>query len=116
MTVSTRQLAAAGATWVDGPEVGGWIAERLGPFGPSVGHAVPLGYAAYAVVPIVPDDDGEPVETLGALEPVLGGLAAFTQEQPVHTAMWDGWGWWYAPIKYRRDCRSSTAGSRRLAA
>jgi hypothetical protein len=78
MTVSSRHLAAAGATWVDGPEVGGWIAERLGPFGPSVGHAAPLGYAAYAVVPIVPEDDGEPFETLGALGPVLDDLEAFT--------------------------------------
>jgi hypothetical protein len=95
MTVSSRQLAAAGAMWVDGPEVGGWIAERLAPFGPSVGHAAPIGYAAYAVVPIVADDDGEPFETLRALEPVLGALEASTQDQRVHTAMWDGWGWWY---------------------
>jgi hypothetical protein len=95
VVVSSPHLAAAGAAWTPGPTVGGWIAPRLGPFGPSVGHAVPLGYEAYAVVPIVPREDGEPEETLGALDPLLEVLAPFTGGQPVHTAMWDGWGWWH---------------------
>src|SRR4051794_6054369 len=95
MTPSSSFLIAANAAWADGTDVGGWIADRLAPFGPSVEHATPLGYAAYAVVPIVPDDDGEPFETLRSLGPVLDTLDAFTGNQPVHTAMWDGWSWWY---------------------
>jgi hypothetical protein len=95
LTVSSPHLDAAGATWTPGPAVGGWIAPQLGPFGPSVSHATPLGYEAYAVMPTVPHDDGEPEETLSSLDPVLETLARFTDGQPVHTAMWDGWDWWY---------------------
>lgn len=95
LTVTSPHLDAAGAAWTDGPSAGGWIAPRLAPFGPSVGHAVPLGCEAYAVVPIVPHDDGEPEETLGSLDPVLDVLARFNGDQPVHTGIWEGWGWWY---------------------
>ena len=89
-------LHAVGAAWEDGPHAGAWIAGRLGPFGPSVGHAVPLGYPAYAIVPIPWDEDAEdddaPVIVLDALLDVLG---PFTGEQLVHCGMWDGFGWWY---------------------
>lgn len=57
ITVVCPHLVAVDAAWDDGPDPGRWIADRLGPFGPSVGHAVPLGYAAHAVVPIPADED-----------------------------------------------------------
>ena len=64
--------------------------------GASVGHAVPLGYPAYAVVPVPPDDD---LQTdggyLSVFEAVLDVLGPFTGDQPVHCGMWEGWGWWY---------------------
>ncbi len=69
-------------TWDETPEAGAWIAERLAPFGPTVGHAVPLGYEAYAVVP---------VERFGDL---IGVLGPCTGEQLVHCGMWEGFGWW----------------------
>ena len=43
ITVVCPHLVAVDAAWDDGPDAGRWIADRLGPFGPSVGHAVPLG-------------------------------------------------------------------------
>lgn len=90
-------LAAAGAAWDDGPQVGRWIADRLAPFGPSVGHAVPLGYAAYAVAPLWPDDDADVGRgCLAALEALIDVLERFTRDRPVHCAMWEGWSWWYA--------------------
>ena len=90
-------LVAAGAAWDDGPDAGGWIAGRLGRFGPSVGHAAPLGYPAYAVVPMPPpDDDLEPDRgCFSPIEALLDALAPFTGDQPVHSGMWEGWGWWY---------------------
>jgi hypothetical protein len=57
VTVVSPHLVAVDAAWDDGPYAGGCISDRLGPFGASVGHAVPLGYPAYAVVPIPPYDD-----------------------------------------------------------
>jgi hypothetical protein len=57
VTVVSPHLVAVDAAWDDGPAAGGWIADRLGPVGASVGHAVPLGYPAYAVVPIPSDGD-----------------------------------------------------------
>lgn len=95
MTVRSPFLTAAGADWVDGTAVGDWIAKQLGPFGPSVVHAVPRGYADYAVAPITADDDGEPFETLRSLQPLLDRLDAFTGNQLVCTAIWEGWGWFY---------------------
>jgi hypothetical protein len=96
-TVVSPHLAAAGAAWDDGPRAGDWIAGRLGPFGPSVGHATPLGYPAYAVVPLPPrrDDADGGRGCLRTIEALLDVLAPFTGEQPVHTGMWDGWSWWY---------------------
>ena len=90
--VVSRHLALAGAAWDDGPAAGGWIAGRLAPFGPTLGHAVPMGYAAYAVVPI-PDED--PDGDLGVIDRLLGILAPFTRTGTTHTGMWDGWHWWY---------------------
>jgi hypothetical protein len=97
VTVVSPHLAAVDAAWDDGPGAGGWIADRLGPFGASVGHAVPRGYPAYAVMPVPPDEDpaGHPDAALCAIEALLDVLGPFTGEQPVHAGMWDGWGWWY---------------------
>ena len=96
VAVVSPHLVAVDAAWDDGPDAGRWIADRLGPFGPSVGHAVPLGYPAYAVVPIPPDDDVQPGGgCLFAIEGLLDVLGPFTGDQPVHSGMWDGWGWWY---------------------
>lgn len=72
-------------TWDETPEAGAWIAERLAPFGPTVGHAVPLGYEAYIVVA---------VERFGEL---IGALGRFTGDQPVHCGMWEGFGFWLDP-------------------
>jgi hypothetical protein len=58
VSVVSRHLLAVGAAWDDGPQAGTWIADRLGPFGPGVGHAMPIGYPAYAIVPIQWDDEG----------------------------------------------------------
>jgi hypothetical protein len=103
VTVVSRQLLAAGAAWDDGPEAGAWIADRLGPFGPSVGHAVPLGYPAYAIVPIQWDENDEeaaaPAIALGALFDVLG---PFTEEQSVHSGIWPGFGWMHVTRAGRR--------------
>ena len=96
-TVVSPHLLAVDAAWDGGPNAAAWIADRLGPFGPSVGHAVPLGYEAYAVVPIPLDDD--PQEDRGCLpviEALLDVLGPSTGDQPVHSGMWEGWAWWYA--------------------
>ena len=93
VTVVSPHLLAVDAAWDDGPDAGGWIADRLGPFGPSVGHAVPLGYQAYAVVPIPPTTPAMP--TGSGIEALLDVLGPFTGDQPVHFGMWEGWGWWY---------------------
>jgi hypothetical protein len=91
-TVVSRHLLAVGAAWDEGPGAGEWITNRLGPFGPGVGHAVPLGYLAYEIVPIRWDEDDEearaPATALDALEP-------FTGEQSVHIGIWTGFGWMY---------------------
>ncbi|GIG41872.1 hypothetical protein [Cellulomonas phragmiteti] len=86
-------LVAAGASWDDGPDAGAWIAARLGPFGASVGHAVPHGYDAYAVVPVPsPADDPQGTEDAAALARLLDVLAEGTGDQPVHCGLWEGWG------------------------
>jgi hypothetical protein len=78
VTVVSPDLLAAGAAWDDGPGAGSWIAERLGPFGGAVGHAVPLGYAGYAVVPI-PFEDEDDSQTDSAAVIVTGALASIRQ-------------------------------------
>ena len=96
VTVVSPHLVAFDAAWDDGPDAGGWIADRLGPFGASVGHAAPLGYPAYAVVPIPFDDESETdLGPLTAIEALLDVLGPFTGNQPVHCGMWEGWAWWY---------------------
>jgi len=96
VTVVSPHLVAVDAAWDDGPDAGAWIADRLGPFGASVGHAVPLGYPAYAVVPIPLEDDPDAdCGCLPAIEALLDVLGPFTGDQPVHCGMWEGWGWWY---------------------
>jgi hypothetical protein len=97
VTVVSPHLLAAGAAWDDGPEAGRWIADQLAPFGASVGHAVPLGYPAYAVMALwPPDDDAEADDrSVSPLEALLDVLGPFTGDQPVHAGMWDGWAWLY---------------------
>lgn len=87
-------LQEAGAVWDDGPAAGGWIAARLGEFGPSVGHAVPHGYEAYAVVPLGRDPEA-PRDAWRVLGRVLDVLASSTPDQPVHCGLWEGWGYLY---------------------
>ncbi|MCM0640632.1 hypothetical protein [Cellulomonas wangsupingiae] len=87
-------LGRAGASWDEGPGAGAWIGARLGEFGQSVGHAVPHGYDAYAVVPLRPhpehpDHLEDAHATLGR---VLDALAPVTGDQPVHCGLWEGWG------------------------
>jgi hypothetical protein len=94
-TVVSPHLLAVGAAWDDGPGAGAWIEDRLGPFGPSVGHAVPLGYEAYAVVRIPPDDEHTNDGSVPTIEATLDVLDPFTGDQPVHFGMWDGWSIWY---------------------
>jgi hypothetical protein len=84
--------------WEDGPDAGGWIADLLGPFGPTVADAVPLGYPAHAIVPVpvpLPDDPQEHPGYVPTIEAVIRVLAPFTRQQNVHCAMWEGWSWWY---------------------
>ena len=84
--------------WEDGPDAGGWIADLLGPFGPTVADAVPLGYRAHAIVPVPvppPDDPQEHPGYVPTIEALIGVLASFTPRQHVHCAMWEGWSWWY---------------------
>ncbi|UZN03898.1 hypothetical protein [Cellulomonas sp. S1-8] len=89
-------LVAAGAAWDDGPDAGAWIAAGLGPFGASIGHAVPHGYAAYAVVTFrQADDPGETLDDADVLALVLDVLADATGDQPVHCGLWEGWGFLY---------------------
>src|SRR5947207_1081964 len=96
VTVVSPHLTAVGAAWDDGPAAGHWIAQRLGPFGPSLGHAAPLGYPSYATVPIPLDDDqDEAPGCFSIFQSVLDVLDHLSQDQPVHSGMWDGWAWWY---------------------
>jgi hypothetical protein len=94
--IVSPHLVAVGPRWEDGPAVGAWIAERLGSFGPNVGHAVPLGYPAYAIVPIPWDEDAD--EDRGAvttLDALLDVLEPFSTAQTVHSGIWPGFGWMY---------------------
>lgn len=87
-------LTAAGACWDSGSAAGQWIAPLLDEFGATLGHAVPLGYEAYAVVPI-PWPDDQPRQDYPTLEVLLDELSSRTGEQVVHAAIWEGWGWMY---------------------
>lgn len=71
--------------WEATPEAGAWISERLAPFGAELGHAVPLGYEAYAVLPVCRFAD------------LIDALGPFTGAQPVHCGMWEGFGFWLDP-------------------
>jgi hypothetical protein len=96
VSVVSSHLTAVGAAWDDGPAAGRWIAKRLAPFGPSLGHAVPLGYPSYAIVPIpLADDRDEAPGCFSTVEAALDVLDYLTQDQPVHSGVWDGWAWWY---------------------
>lgn len=111
VTVVSPQLVTVDAAWDDGPEAGSWIADRLGPFGDSVGHAVPLGYPAYAVVPIPFDDELETVlGPLTAIDALLDVLGRVTGDQPVHCGMWEGWGRWYDTGADARTAPGMAAG------
>jgi hypothetical protein len=93
ITVVCPHLVAVDAAWDDGPDAGRWIADRLGPFGPSVGHAVPLGYPAYAVVPIPADENAEGDRgPLSVIEALLDVLGPFTGDQPVRSGIVGGLG------------------------
>ena len=106
VTVVSWHLLAAGAAWDEGPEAGAWIAERLGEFGPSVGHAVPSGYSAYAIVPIQWDDDDEDGRAPAtALDALLDVLEPFTGDRSVHCGIWPGFGWMY---EFGDDPRENT--------
>jgi hypothetical protein len=94
ITVVSPDLRAVGAAWVDGPGAGDWVAARLARFGGVVGHAVPLGYAAYAIVPI-PFDEESGSDALIITDALVDVLGPFTGDQPVVCAVWDGWPWWY---------------------
>lgn len=89
----TDDLARAGARWDDDPSAGEWILPLLGEFGPTLGHAVPQGYAAYAVVPLIRDEeDGlDPDGASERLRVLLDMLAPWTGEQQVHGTLWEGW-------------------------
>src|SRR4051794_28496180 len=96
VTVVSADLLAVGAGWEDGPRAGEWIAERLAPFSDAVGHAVPLGYPAYAVVPIPFQDASETdCAPLIVTDALVDLLAPFTGEQSVHCGVWEGWPWWH---------------------
>ena len=68
-------------SWDDDASAGGWIAERLGPFGPRVDGTVPRGYAAYACVPH-PDGYGCEEEVAAAQAEAWDQLATTLVERP----------------------------------
>jgi len=86
-------LARAGARWDDDPSAGEWIGPLLGEFGPTLGHAVPQVYAAYAVVPFLRDAEGDvdPDDASARIDTLLGALGPWTGDQPVHGTLWEGW-------------------------
>ncbi|GAB2520229.1 hypothetical protein GCM10027064_17210 [Microbacterium petrolearium] len=90
-----EHLTAAGASWDPDPTAGEWIGALLDGFGPTLGHAVPAGYEAHAVIPIPWGDEILERQDYRVLEALLEVLAPFTGEQVVHTAFWEGWGWMY---------------------
>ena len=97
VTVVSPHLVAVGAAWDGGPDAGGWIADRLGLFGASVGHPVPLGCPATPFVPIPPDDD---------LQSEFGG--AFSPSTPCTTCSFPS----QATSSCLRGCGRAGAGGR----
>lgn len=89
----TDDLARAGARWDDDPGAGEWVAPLLGEFGPTLGHAVPQAYAAYAVVPLPRDDDGDlDLDAIPArLDALLEVLDPWTARATLHGTLWEGW-------------------------
>ncbi|MBD5786057.1 hypothetical protein IF650_07680 [Cellulosimicrobium terreum] len=86
-------------TWDDDASAGGWIADRLGQFGPRVEGTVPRGYAAYACVPHPGDDvdetpdvaeDASAGSMVAQAEALAAALAPSTGDQPIHLALWTG--------------------------
>ena len=82
----SEYLTAAGAEWDRDPSAGAWIPPLLDQFGAALGHAVPAGYDAYAVVPIPRDTDPE-IDDYDVLDAIIDALREFTGDQPVHTAL-----------------------------
>jgi len=109
VSVISPHLLACDAAWDDGPDAGAWIADRLGPFGPSVGHAVPLGYEAYAIVPIPLDAcEDDPVDWI--LVTLIDLLDRSNRAQSVHFGIWEGWGSMYDTGTDPRYADGSSAG------
>ena len=97
-SVVSPRLTACGAAWDEGSVVGRRIAERLGPFGPSVGHAVPRGYEAYAIVRIPEVTENDPIERDPAAETlaaIVEALRPIAGDERVHCAIRDGFWLWY---------------------
>ncbi|MFI2102842.1 hypothetical protein ACH436_06085 [Isoptericola sp. NPDC019693] len=92
-------LARVGARWDDDPSAGEWILPLLGEFGPTLGHAVPQAYAAYAVVPLPRDAEGDlDLDAVPArLDALLEVLDPWTGESPLRGTLWEGWPNLYAP-------------------
>jgi len=96
--VSSPYLAAAGATWDEGPTAGGWIAARLGPLGPTVGHAVPRDYDAYAIVEIPWSAEVDVPSPALVYDALFDVLSPFTGAQVVHSGVWDGFSGLHAEL------------------
>lgn len=88
-----EHLTAAGASWDVGPAAGEWIVPLLDEFGATVGQAVPAGYEEYGLIPIPWGDEIAERQDYVVLEALIDVLSAFTGDQTVHTALWEGWGW-----------------------
>lgn len=102
-----HRLSAASASWEDGGVAGGWIGPLLDEFGPTLGHAIPRGYEAYAVVPLFVGDEDADRRDYRVLAEIIALLSPFTREQVVHTALWEGWGWLSDPGDRDRSAAAS---------
>lgn len=102
-----HRLSAASASWENGDAAGGWIGPLLDEFGPTLGHAVPRDYEAYAVVPLFVGEEGADRRDYRVLAEIIDLLSPFTPEQVVHTALWEGWGWLSDPGDDARSVAAS---------
>ena len=102
-----HRLSAASASWEDGGAAGDWIGPLLDEFGPTLGHAVPRGYEAYAVVPLFVGEEGSDRRDYRILAEMIAVLSPFTREQVVHSALWEGWGWLSDPGDHDRSAAAS---------